>query len=83
MKIEESGQAVVSPAAQVSKRQPRESVFAPSVCWPSDASRLLNISAVTLWRWERKGLLPERDVHVGNRSGWRPDTLLTNIGHKN
>ena len=33
-------------------------------------------SAPTLWRWERDGKLPDRDVFVGGRAvGWKPETI--------
>ncbi len=46
-----------------------------AVTWPSGVEQRYGISAVTRWRWERDGLLPPRDVHVGGRDGWRPETL--------
>jgi predicted DNA-binding transcriptional regulator AlpA len=45
------------------------------VVWPKGVEERYGISAPTRWRWEHKGLLPARDVHIGGRSGWRPDTL--------
>ena len=34
------------------------------------------MSAPTLWRWERAGKLPSRDVFIGGRAvGWRPATI--------
>jgi len=46
-----------------------------AVIWPRGLERRYGISAVTRWRWERSGRLPPRDVHVGGRSGWRPETI--------
>ena len=46
------------------------------VVWPKGVEERYDISAVTRWRWERKGLLPARDVHIGGRSGWRPENLV-------
>ena len=45
------------------------------VVWPAGLEEMLGISTPTRWRWERAGKLPPRDVHIGGRSGWRPDTL--------
>jgi hypothetical protein len=46
-----------------------------AVVWPAGVEARYGISAVTRWRWEREGTLPARDVHVGGRDGWRPETL--------
>lgn len=54
------------------KRTPTEG---SRVVWPSGVERRYDISAVTRWRWERAGKLPGRDVTIGGRTGWRPDTL--------
>jgi predicted DNA-binding transcriptional regulator AlpA len=45
------------------------------VVWPSGLEEALGISAVTRWRWERDGKLPKRDVAIGGRSGWKPETI--------
>lgn len=58
--------------ARKSKRRPHEG---KAVVWVAGVEDRYDISAVTRWRWERKGKLPPRDVHVGGRSGWRPETL--------
>ena len=35
------------------------------------------ISEVTLWRWERDGKLPPRDVYIaGKAEHWYEDTIL-------
>lgn len=46
-----------------------------AVIWPAGIEQRYDISAVTRWRWERAGTLPARDVHIGGRSGWKPETL--------
>jgi len=44
--------------------------------WPRGLRDRYGISGPTLWRWERAGKLPRRDVHIGGRAvGWRPDTI--------
>jgi hypothetical protein len=45
------------------------------VVWPRGVEERYGISAVTRWRWEKSNRLPARDVHLGDRSGWRPETL--------
>jgi predicted DNA-binding transcriptional regulator AlpA len=45
------------------------------VIWPAGVQQRYDISAPTRWRWEKQGRLPARDVHIGGRSGWRPETL--------
>lgn len=46
-----------------------------AVTWPAGVEQRYDIKPVTRWRWERDGKLPPRDVFVGGRSGWRPETL--------
>ena len=46
-----------------------------AVIWPQGLQERYGISAPTRWRWERDGTLPARDIHIGGRSGWRPETL--------
>jgi hypothetical protein len=46
-----------------------------AVIWPAGLERRYGISPITRWRWERAGKVPPRDVHIGGRSGWRPETL--------
>jgi predicted DNA-binding transcriptional regulator AlpA len=50
-------------------------VCGTAVVWPAGLEQRYGISAPTRWRWERDGLLPARDVHIGGRTGWRPETL--------
>ncbi len=46
------------------------------VIWPKGVRERIGISAPTLWRWERDGKLPARDVFVdGKAIGWKPETL--------
>ncbi len=47
-----------------------------SVIWPKGARERIGISGPTLWRWEKHGKLPKRDVFVaGKPIGWRPETF--------
>ena len=45
------------------------------VIWPSGVRERYGISGATLWRWEKIGRLPARDVNLGGKTGWRPATL--------
>ena len=45
------------------------------VVWPRGIELRYGISAPTRWRWEKSGRLPPRDVNVGGKTGWRPETL--------
>lgn len=57
------------------KRKRAAPISGTEVVWPAGVELRYGISAVTRWRWERAGKLPPRDLHIGGRSGWRPDTL--------
>jgi predicted DNA-binding transcriptional regulator AlpA len=46
-----------------------------AVIWPKGLEAMLGISAPTRWRWEKDGKLPRRDVHIGGRDGWKPETI--------
>ena len=46
-----------------------------AVVWAKGVEQRYGLSEVTRWRWERDGKLPPRDVNVGGRTGWRPETL--------
>lgn len=54
------------------KRAPREG---NRVVWAKGVEERYGISAPTRWRWEKAGRLPPRDVNVGGKTGWRPETL--------
>lgn len=57
------------------QRARRAPTSGDAVIWPAGVEKRYGVGAVTRWRWERAGTLPKRDVHVGGRSGWRPETL--------
>jgi predicted DNA-binding transcriptional regulator AlpA len=59
-------------SSKVAKIGPRQGTV---VVWPKGAQERYGISAPTLWRWEKLGRLPPRDVNVGGKTGWRPATL--------
>lgn len=54
------------------KRAPRAGT---AVIWAKGCEARYGISAPTRWRWERIGRLPPRDVNLGGKTGWRPETL--------
>jgi hypothetical protein len=56
-------------------RTRRAPLAGTSVIWPSGVETRYDISAPTRWRWEKSGRLPPRDVNVGGKTGWRPETL--------
>lgn len=58
------------------KRKRAAPLEGSAVIWPAGVQKRYGISGVTRWRWERDGNLPPRDVHLGTRSGWRPETLI-------
>jgi predicted DNA-binding transcriptional regulator AlpA len=66
------------------KRQPKRKARARSsalvrgeaVIYPRGVEKRFGISAVTRWRWERRGKMPPRDVHLLKGAiGWRPATI--------
>lgn len=70
---------VKSVGGSVKKAKPAPRVFrseGTQCVWPSGAQKRYGVSAPTLWRWEKDGKLPPRDVFVGGKPvGWRPETL--------
>jgi predicted DNA-binding transcriptional regulator AlpA len=54
------------------KRAPRGGT---AVIWAKGVEERYGITAPTRWRWEKDGRLPARDVNVGGKRGWRPETL--------
>ena len=57
-------------------RRPKSSAGAGTrVIWPGGVQERYGISKPTRWRWEKTGRLPPRDVNLGGKTGWRPETL--------
>lgn len=61
-----------SAAGHPIKRAPRTGT---AVIWPKGLEERYGISAPTRWRWEKSGRLPPRDINLGGKTGWRPETL--------
>ena len=59
----------------VDRRKRPAPIRGTAVIWLAGIRERYGISAVTAWRWERAGKLPPRDVTIGGRAGWRPETL--------
>jgi hypothetical protein len=60
---------------QPDKRKRPAPLSGSGVYWPSGLLERYGVSRPTLWRWERNGKIPARDVHIGGRSGWRRETI--------
>jgi predicted DNA-binding transcriptional regulator AlpA len=56
-------------------RARRTAIAGTAVVWPSGVEVRYGISSPTRWRWERNGRLPARDVNLGGKTGWKPETL--------
>jgi len=63
------------PARRRKRRPGKRIARGTHVIWPPGLEQRLGISPPTRWRWEKSGKLPPRDVHIGGRSGWRPETI--------
>jgi hypothetical protein len=48
---------------------------AQAVLWPRDVQARYGISPATLWRWEKAGRMPARDVSVSDLTGWYVATI--------
>jgi predicted DNA-binding transcriptional regulator AlpA len=63
-------------SAKTPKQSRRKSALSgTAVVWPAGACEILGISPWTRWRLESRGLLPQRDFRLGNRSGWQRATF--------
>jgi len=58
------------------ERRPKRTLTGGTVSvWPKGVEERYGISSVTRWRWEKSGRLPPRDINLGGKTGWRPETL--------
>lgn len=59
----------------ISSLKRRAPLGGSAVVWPAGLEERYGISSPTRWRWEKSGRLPPRDVNIGGKTGWRPETL--------
>lgn len=45
------------------------------VLWRRDLAARYNVCRETVWRWQKAGKIPEPDVRIGDREGWRTGTI--------
>jgi hypothetical protein len=47
-----------------------------NVIWPHGLQLRYGVSGMMIWKWQKDGKLPARDVFVGGRAfGWKPETI--------
>lgn len=54
---------------------PTTSPDADRVLWRRDLAARYSVCRETIWRWQQAGKLPAPDVRIGERQGWRADTI--------
>ena len=45
------------------------------VLWLKDLAERWSVSEVTLWRWRRKGTIPQPTIQIGRRAGWSVNVI--------
>jgi predicted DNA-binding transcriptional regulator AlpA len=60
---------------KVDKRHRTAPIAGTVVVWPKGVEARYGISDITRWRWEKQKKLPPRDMFIGGRTGWKPETL--------
>ncbi|MCC7200707.1 MAG: transcriptional regulator [Gammaproteobacteria bacterium] len=48
---------------------------AERVLWRRNLAARYDVCRETVWRWEKDGKIPAPDVRIGNRRGWRLETI--------
>ena len=48
------------------------------VLWRRDLAARYGVARETVWRWQQAGKIPAPDVRIGNRQGWRAETIRAN-----
>lgn len=72
----------VTPAVPEKPRKSSPPGEGTEVVWPRGVETRLGLTPWTRWRWERDGKLPQRDVCIGGRTGWKPATIAAALGSK-
>lgn len=45
------------------------------VLWRRDLAARYGVCRETVWRWQQAGKIPAPDVRIGERHGWRSETI--------
>jgi predicted DNA-binding transcriptional regulator AlpA len=73
--VHEAQRTNMEPRKKIDARTRGTALAGDVVIWPAGVRARYGISAPTLWRWEHSGRLPPRDFRVGDKTGWRRETL--------
>lgn len=57
--------------------KPQNSPDADRVLWRRDLAARYGVCRETVWRWQQAGKIPRPDVRIGDRHGWRAETIRT------
>lgn len=49
---------------------------AETIWWAEDLRLRYRKSRLTIWRWVTEGHLPKPDVHLADKDGWYPSTII-------
>lgn len=59
----------------MSQKTRRAPIAGTRVIWQAGLREMLGVSGPTFWRWRRAGAIPAPDIKIGDREGWRPETV--------
>lgn len=54
---------------------PTNSPESERVLWRRDLAARYGVCRETVWRWQQAGKIPAPDVRIGDRHGWRAETI--------
>lgn len=54
---------------------PSKSPDTERVLWRRDLAARYGVCRETVWRWQQAGKIPAPDVRIGDRDGWRTETI--------